>query len=241
MAFGTGADTQKPVIGVTGNDRIFSPSWWCIKLAIYLAGGRATRISIRRKVPVSELDGIIISGGDDIHPSLFDAEAVPDQMYDEQRDELEQHYIVAAEAHQLPILGICRGHQLINVTFGGTLHTNIRKMRKLTYNRRGLLPTKTVRVKTDSKLASITRNRPFGINSLHYQAVDQLASGFNSGAEDLDGLVQSIEHTSRDILGVQWHPEYMFYLSAQKSIFRWLVQTARAEKKQHQAQAVQPD
>jgi putative glutamine amidotransferase len=226
MAPDTDKHSQRPVIGVTGNDRSFSPSWICLRLAVWMAGGKAERISVSREYPVDRVDGLIIGGGDDIHPSLFEAEPSLDKFYDRGRDALEQRYILAAHERHLPMLGICRGHQLINVTFGGTLHTDIRHMRRLTYNRRGLLPTKTVRVSKNSTLARVTGEKPFRINSLHYQAVGQAAPGFRKVAEDLDGLCQAIEHDEGNIIGVQWHPEYMFYLREQQRIFRWLVRFA---------------
>ncbi len=228
MARATGRDSQRPVIGVTGNHKNPSPSWLCIKLAVWLAGGRAVRLSINQSVPAEQLDAVIISGGDDIHPSLFDEEPAPSAFYDVQRDQLEQNYINEAIRLDQPMLGICRGHQLINVTFGGRLHLDIRKMRQKTHNRRGLLPTKTLVLEKDTPLAKILGG-PTRINSLHYQAVKDIAPSFELAATDLDGLCQATISGDSRIIGVQWHPEYLFYLSRQRNLFRHLVNLAKAE------------
>lgn len=222
MASETGKGIQKPVIGVTGNDRAFSPSWLCIHLAVHLSGGQAVRLSVSRSKPVQQLDGIVISGGDDIHPELFGAEPTPMTFYDVERDRMEQDYINSAIALDKPMLGICRGHQLINVTFGGSLHQNIREMRRVTHNRRGLLPTKTLVMEDDSPLREIL-GKPTRINSLHYQAVDRVADSFRTAATDLDGICQAIVSEHRRIVGVQWHPEYLCYLQAHRNLFRHLV------------------
>lgn len=218
---------QRPVIGVTGNDASFSPSWICIRLSVWLAGGKAVRISTKSKTPIEHLDGLVISGGDDIHPSLFDSESETLGDYDIDRDKMEYSYISQGLTSGLPILGICRGHQLINVTLGGTLHQNIRSMRRLTWNRRGLLPTKTALLTASGWLAEIVGADRLRINSLHYQAIDHLADEFSIEARDLDGFCQSAACRSRNLLGVQWHPEYLFYLSNQRRLFTWLVETSR--------------
>ena len=221
-------DLQRPVIGVTGSNRRFSPSWLCIRFAVWLSGGSAVRITVNRRTPIEQLDGLVISGGDDIHPSLFDGEPSAAVFYDTDRDAMEKDYIEQGCRLRLPILGICRGHQLINVTFGGSLHVDIRQMRALTHNRRGLLPTKTANLTPDTTIAAITGKPRIKINSLHFQAVNRLAAGFAISARDLDGICQAIEHRDLTVLGVQWHPEYLFYLPAQLGIFRWLVQHSRA-------------
>ncbi len=226
MAQQTRQHRRAPVIGVTGNARTFSPSWFCIRLAIWLAGGKAVRIHVGKSVDPASLDALVISGGDDIHPSLFNEEPAPEVFYDDARDQLEIEYLEKASARALPVLGICRGQQLMNVTMGGTLLTDIREMRKLTYNRRGLLATKTAHIEPESQLRRLLDRSRVRINSLHYQAIDRIAPEFSLAATDLDGFCQAIESPGRKMLGVQWHPEYMFYLGTQRRIFKWLVSQA---------------
>lgn len=217
---------RRPLIGVTGNNRSWSPSWFCIQLAVRLAGGEPRRISVTRTTDPEALDGVIVSGGDDIHPSLYGEEPAPSAFYDRERDELEQRYISAALADNKPLLGICRGYQLINVVLGGSLHVDIREMRNLTLNRRGLLATKRVNVEPASRLHRVMATEQFRVNSLHFQAIDDVAEELQAVAWDRDGIIQAVESSSRPLMGVQWHPEYLFYLGRQRRLFRWLVDAA---------------
>ncbi len=227
MAPGAGPDSRRPRIGVTGSARRFSASWYAIRLSVWLAGGRAIRITTRRRYPQEHLDAVIVSGGDDIHPGLYDSEELPDKEYDHERDELEQSYIRYAVDEGLPLLGICRGYQLINVFMGGSLHPDIRKMRKRTSNFGTILPRKTVLLESGSLLADVSRSARLWVNSLHYQAVDRVGEELSVAGRDLDDFVQVLEHDDgAPVLGVQWHPEYLVYLPAQLRLFRWLVRQA---------------
>lgn len=98
-------------------------------------------------------------------------------------------------------------------------------MRKLTYNRPGLLPTKQVKLHSASHLASLCRKKHLRVNSLHHQAIKKLGIGLKVVGQDLDLLTQAVESSEGElIIGVQWHPEYLFYLPAHFAIFRWLKQ-----------------
>ena len=108
----------------------------------------------------------------------------------------------------------------------GTLHQDIRSLRKLTYNRPGLLPTKQVKLTTDSLVVQVCKTTKLRVNSLHHQAVREAGKNLLEVGRDLDNIVQAIEASDgRHIIGVQWHPEYLFYLPAQLALFRWLVRT----------------
>ena len=233
MASETRRDLSRPVIGVTGNGKRFSPSWFCIRISVRLAGGIPRRISTRHSLEISSLDGIVISGGDDIHPSLYKGDEAPKAHYDRDRDELEQRHIRYALRRGIPLLGICRGYQLINVTCGGSLHGDIRNMRRNTSNYGTILPRKTINAKPDSLISRLIGRQRFKVNSLHHQAIDRLAEGFRVTGRDLDEMIQSIEASdNRRILGVQWHPEYLLYLSSQRRLFRWLVENAARRRKE---------
>lgn len=219
---------QRPRVGVTGNGRRWSPSWWCTRLALQLAGARAERISVRHEASGQPLDALIIGGGDDIGAEHYDGDINAQVRSDPQRDRLEIGWIEHALARQIPLLGICRGAQLVNVVLGGTLHQDIRAMRKLTYNRPGLLPTKQVRVASGSTLAKVCGKNRLRVNSLHHQAIRDSGQGLRVVARDLDEIVQAVEASDdRAIIGVQWHPEYLFYLPSQLALFRWLLGAGR--------------
>jgi len=210
-------------IGVTGNARRFSPSWLCTRLALALVGASAVRISLRHDPGDTALDGLIIGGGDDVSPEHYGHDIKAKVRPDPARDRLEIEWIHSALAAGLPLLGICRGAQLINVVLGGTLHQDIRPIRFHTYNRPGLLPTKQVLLEADSRLARLLQRTHIRVNSLHNQAIDREAPALAITGRDLDGIVQSVEAADgRDIIGVQWHPEYLFYLPRQLRLFRWL-------------------
>ncbi len=218
---------MSPRVGVTGNARRWSPSWWCTRLALALSGARAVRISVRRPDPPDVLDALVIGGGDDISPEHYGGDITQQVRLDPARDELEIRWIRHALDKGLPLLGICRGAQLINTVLGGNLHQDIRHLRRLTYNRPGLLPTKQVKLEPDSKLARICARARLRVTSLHHQAVDRPGADWAIVGRDLDDIVQAFESTDdRSIIGVQWHPEYLLYLPSQLAIFRWLAREA---------------
>lgn len=214
----------RPRIGVTGNARRWAPSWWCIRLALFLVGGRAERISVRHAASGLRPDALVISGGDDIGPELYGGSIDPKVKLDPERDQLEIQWTKRGIDAGIPILGICRGAQLINMVLGGDLHPDIRDMRKRTYNRPGLLPTKQVELLSGSRMASVCGHERIRVNSLHHQAIRKPGNGLRVVGNDLDQIVQAIESTSDlRLIGVQWHPEYLLYLPSQLRIFRWLV------------------
>lgn len=217
----------RPRVGVTGHGRRWAPSWWFSWLILRALGARAVRISVRHPAVEETLDALVIGGGDDIGPEQYgggldtrDAKV----KLDPQRDILESRWIRKALATELPLLGICRGAQLINVVLGGTLHRDLRELRKCTHNRPGLLPTKTVQLESDSLLRRICGRARIRVNSLHHQAIDSPGENLRIVARDLDGICQAIESSEeRAVLGVQWHPEYLPYLAVQRALFAWLL------------------
>ena len=218
---------ERPRVGVTGNGRRWAPSWWCTGLALRLAGAVPERISVRHVPSAERLDALIIGGGNDISPEHYGGDLEAKVKADPERDRLEIRWIEFALERQIPLLGICRGAQLINVVFGGTLFQDIRPLRRLTYNRPGLLPTKQVRLEEDSALARVCGKRRLRVNSLHHQAIKQAGEGLRVVGRDLDEITQAVECTdARPIIGVQWHPEYLFYLPSQFALFRWLLRRA---------------
>ena len=214
---------KRPRIGVTGTARRWSPGWWCTAAALRLAGAIPERISVQHEPSGKPLHGMVIGGGDDIGPEHYGGDLHEKVKSDPERDRLEIHWINYALEQELPLLGICRGAQLINVVLGGNLHGDIRALRRQTYNRPGLLPTKQVFLQPDSAVARLTRRRKLRVNSLHHQAINNLGRGLRVVGRDLDDFTQAVESDrGRPIIGVQWHPEYLFYLPAQFALFRWL-------------------
>lgn len=151
------------------------------------------------------------------------------QAYDPERDDLERHCIRHARYHDLPVLGICRGAQLMNVVCGGTLHQSIGHFyAEETDHVRSVLPRKTIRLEEGSRLHDILAAQRLRVNALHDQSIDQLGSGLRVSAMEDSGVVQAIEDTACSFfVGVQWHPEYMPQSARQVRLFRALVGCAR--------------
>lgn len=217
---------KRPRIGVTGTARSWSPGWWCTALALRLAGAIPERISVRHPPSGKPLDGLLIGGGDDISPEHYEGDMDKPVKSDPARDKLEIYWIKEALDNHMPLMGICRGAQLINVVLGGSLHQDIRPIRQHTYNRPGLLPTKQVKITAESTLAGIFNKVHLRVNSLHHQAIKSPGKGLEIVGHDLDKITQAVESAQHKIIGVQWHPEYLIYLPSQFSLFRWLVNNA---------------
>lgn len=221
---------HSPVIAVTGPSSRYPIAWWATSLAVRLCGGKPVQLTPANfRLHKKELfDGIVIGGGNDIDPGLYDSEDRGLTRIDPDRDAFEVEMIEHALHTHLPILGICRGAQLINVVLGGSLFGDIRGLRHRTSNRRTPLPRKTALIEATGKLSGILDCHRCKINSLHHQAIDRLGNGLQVAAVDLDDFVQAIESTEhRFLLGTQWHPEYLSYIPRQRRIFRALVREAR--------------
>jgi putative glutamine amidotransferase len=144
-----------------------------------------------------------------------------------ERDELEYRLIADAIARHLPLFGICRGMQLINVATGGSLHQNLEGFYEEYPAIRSVLPRKKVEIEPDSLLARILVDTRARVNALHSQAIDKLGEGMQVCAREPNGVIQAIEHAQAPfMLGVQWHPEYLPQRPEQRALFRALVQAS---------------
>lgn len=225
---------RSPRIAVTGNHRRWAPAWWCTALALRLCGAEPVRVSIHHPWQGPLPDALVIGGGNDVSPEHYGGEVDARVKLDPERDNLEMGWIGTALEKGIPMVGICRGAQLINVMLAGTLYGDIREIRRLTYNRPGLLPTKQVWLEPGSNMARITGKTKLRVNSLHHQAVHKPGKALQRSGWDLDHITQAIESTTgRPLVGVQWHPEYLLYLPSQLRIFRWLVGQAKEAAGQH--------
>jgi putative glutamine amidotransferase len=192
-----------------------------------LAGATPERISVRHVPGREPLDALIIGGGNDIGPEHYGGDLEAKVKADPERDKLEIEWIHKALDNNIPLLGICRGAQLINVVLSGTLHQDIRPLRKHTSNRPGLLPTKQVWLAPGSLLARVCGRAHLRVNSLHHQAIKEPGTDLKVVGRDLDDITQAVECVGdQRIIGVQWHPEYLIYLPSQLALFRWLLRTA---------------
>lgn len=153
---------------------------------------------------VKDLDGLLMTGGGDINPLFVHEEPVPAlQDVDTLRDRYDLELLRLATNRQIPVLGICRGHQILNAAFGGSLwqdiysqdaHAQIKHSQKMPREE----VSHSVRLQDGSTLY---------VNSFHHQAVKDIAPEFEETAVSFDGINEGIRHTERNLTGVQWHPE----------------------------------
>ncbi len=163
---------------------------------------------------LSQCDALVLSGGGDVHPRFY---AMPDSIggckdVDEARDQFELDLVERARTHRMPILGICRGSQLLNVALGGTLIMDIEKA-GFRDHRIGdaVQQLHPVSVDRGSYLASVLGTLKGDANTFHHQAIDRPGLGLRISARAHDGIAEGIELERPAglpfLLGVQWHPE----------------------------------
>lgn len=165
---------------------------------------------------VRHLDGLLLAGGEDIAPALFQQSPQPGLgAVIERRDRYEWALLAAALATGIPIFGICRGLQLLNVYFGGSLYQDLATYFNSTtphfsahLGREALVHE--VDLQSGSLLHLCLGEKRIWVNSLHHQGIDRLATDLEPTARSRDGLVEGVQHRSAsNVFGVQWHPEMM--------------------------------
>lgn len=187
---------------------------------------------------LGRLDGLLLVGGGDVHPRRYGMNIIDDLVYgvDEDRDEMECFLACQALAMDMPMLAICRGHQLLNVAMGGTLWQDVKHLMPGGHqhswfgeNRpRHELPH-AVTISAESRLADLLGTTKTPVNSIHHQGVDKLADGLVATAFAEDGLIEGYEMPDkRFVVGVQWHPEAIVdHVAGQKGLFTGLVASAK--------------
>ncbi|WP_017733878.1 gamma-glutamyl-gamma-aminobutyrate hydrolase family protein [Nafulsella turpanensis] len=152
---------------------------------------------------------------------------------DRERDHLEFQLIDQAIKKGIPLMGICRGSQLINVYFKGTLYQDINAFYLEEPNPSSVFPVKKVHIKRGSKLAEVLGIQHLKVNALHNQAVKDTGENIQIVAREANDVVQGIEREGHDfVIGVQWHPEYLPQRKHQRAIFKALVKYAREVQQQ---------
>jgi len=215
-------------IGVTGPARTIPWAWWATRWQITRNGADAVHLTPRIGYPGEAFDGFVIGGGNDVDPAIYGGDVSEGRSVDPIRDRFELSVLDLAGRLGVPVLGICRGAQLINVHAGGTLVSDLGSIRVHTSNRGTLLPRKAIEVVAESTLARLLGREQTRVNSLHHQAVDRPGRGLRVAARDRDAIVQAIESDAgRMRLGVQWHPEYLPQRADQRRLFRAFVDCCR--------------
>lgn len=162
---------------------------------------------------IDTIDGIIFTGGVDINPSLYGHEPIDHTKHvSDIRDSVEMHLLRLAIEKGIPVMGICRGFQLINIYYGGTLYQDINTEYDTSLDHQGKQVgsgglAHDVELLEDSKVFDVYKKRILGVNSMHHQAINLLGDGLRVTARASDGIVEAIEHRTDNVMGVQWHPE----------------------------------
>jgi putative glutamine amidotransferase len=162
---------------------------------------------------IERCSGLVLTGGEDVEPARYGETPAPGLgAVNPARDAMELEALRHALERRLPVLGICRGCQVLNVFFGGTLYQDLDTQRpgrvRHCQTESGAVRTHPVRVQPGSRLASILGLTDVQINSFHHQAVKDLGAGLEATAFADDGLIEAIEATDYPwVIGVQWHPE----------------------------------
>lgn len=221
--------SERPVIGVSGPARGGWAAWLAVRFAIWRAGGRARRITPADHGPddlpdLDALDGLVMTGGGDIEPRRYGAQATRPMRIDPPRDALELALVRRAREARLPTLGICRGMQIMAVVTGGRLIEHIEPEARA---HRSPLPFWRAHIEPGTRIARLLGRHRIRINKIHHQAIDDPGPALRVVARDTDGLVQAIEAPDRAFfLGVQWHPEYMQYMAPHRRLIGALVRAA---------------
>lgn len=182
------------------------------------AGGLAVYLPSRVDVDaaIDRVDGLVLTGGTDVDPARYGAATcATTPPLEPERDALELALLDAALARDLPVLAICRGLQLVNVSRGGTLHAH------LTDHPAG--GSHDVLVEPGTVLHGL-HGPVTSVNSLHHQSVDRVGRGLVVTARAPDGVVEGLELPGARLLAVQWHPEH---LDGPQPMFGWLVDASR--------------
>ena len=215
-----------PVIGLTTYLQQAQSGIWDVHAsflpAIYmegvnLAGGTAVLLPPQRPESAERvldaLDALIVTGGRDMDPGNYGQQRHPatdePEQINRERDAWELALVRGAIGRGLPLLGICRGAQVLNVALGGTLHQHLPDVVGHTRHQqgKGMFSTSVVRTLPGSRLASLI-GETSDVQCYHHQAIDRLGEGLVASAADDEGVVEAIEMPGEDfVLAVQWHPE----------------------------------
>lgn len=178
----------------------------------------------RTKELLTLVDGLLLSGGNDVTPGCYGARYENCGILDPDRDTMELALLKEALEMDMPILGICRGIQLMNVGLGGTLCQDLVSggfFRHSIFSNKRNVPTHKVFVEPGTLLSEITGPGELWVNSFHHQAVKELAPGLICMAKSEEGVVEAFSVPGKKFaMAVQWHPEMMYDTDAQQAIFR---------------------
>jgi putative glutamine amidotransferase len=185
------------------------------------------------RVVYEDLHGLLLTGGVDVDPDLYgESQHLKLGRLDKDRDQMEVQLVRWAFEDDLPVFGICRGIQILNVAMGGTLYQDIESqvggaLRHACADQPRDWIAHPVQIARASRLGEVIGQTEMGVNSLHHQAINSLASLFRIVAQAPDGIIEGIERREGAFcLAVQWHPEALVSQAPHKALFQALVDAA---------------
>jgi putative glutamine amidotransferase len=230
-----------PLIGITTSRKVEDYRQSVLHVG---ADVRVLETSMAPAGALAGLHGLLLTGGEDVSPELYGEQPHPKLgTVDSERDAFELALIGAARAADLPIFGICRGIQILNVACGGSLLQDLPSevAGALEHNlpvpqHEAYALAHEVWLEADSLLTRLMRERlsdadSCEVNSRHHQAVNRLANGFKVSATAPDGVIEAIEDpAARFCLGVQWHPENFWRTGEFRPLFEGFVEAAQRSR-----------
>ena len=179
------------------------------------------------------IDGLLLPGGEDVHPRYQGEDpAVALDLVNPFRDEFELSLARSAyEHHKMPVLGICRGCQVIAIALGGKVHQDLGGIARVQHSQKAprWAVSHQLKIENDSKLASVLQaTTEVFTNSFHHQAIKEIPQGFSCSARAGDGVIEAIEcDADRFYIGVQWHPEETYSADQfSRNLFSGLIEAA---------------
>lgn len=197
--------------GVWDRDAAFLPSVYVT--AVSRAGGRVVLLPPEQPwsaAELAELDGIVLTGGDDVDPALYGESAHPrTQVPNTRRDSFETTLYRHARQSDIPVLAICRGAQIVNIVHGGTLHQHLPDLTGFGAHEAEVKDEFAVVDVTTvpGTTTSATIGGYVSVRCHHHQAIDRLGDGLNVSGYAADGCIEAFETADARMLAVQWHPE----------------------------------
>jgi putative glutamine amidotransferase len=182
------------------------------------------------KRSIESVDGLLLIGGGDISPTCYGATFERETSdVDDDRDRSELALVAAALQGGAPILGICRGAELVNVAFGGTLRQHLPAAEGINHTqpRRRYETVHGILLEPESLLAEVVGGKELDVNSIHHQGIDVVGDDLDPVGQAEDGLVEVVENRQRRVLAVQWHPECLPRERASRQLFSWLIEESR--------------
>jgi gamma-glutamyl-gamma-aminobutyrate hydrolase PuuD len=245
---------DRPLIGISQSFHDFGDYGGVgVQRPVFAAGGlplTLPQMPETAAAALDALDGLILAPGRDIEPWRYGAEPSPLlAAVEPRRDEFELALVPAALERGLPILGMCRGIQILNVALGGTLHQDVSLVAAGHATDPGWTawkatetasladepppphPRHPIAVAAGSQLARALGTTSLGVNSYHHQAIDRLGDGLSVTATAPDGLIEAVELTGRPVLAVQWELQEEARVDSRfQAVFDWFVRVASTSR-----------